>query len=127
MKNSPFPRDTCDDELASAIEDLENIAFFGERIGDFAAKARGAVEAGALETAMRYVQRVRYLCQMRADFAVLLLDDLHFLATGSEDFDHEAWLTAQGEYDYDALAMATSVATHLIYITGEDIAGGCDE
>lgn len=127
MKNSPFQRDTCEDEQASCIEDLNNIAFFGERMSGFAAKAVEAVERGDPETAMRYVQRVRFLCQMRADIAELLLDDLHFLATGNEDFDHEAWLAAQGERDYDALTFATCLATHLDYMTGEDIAGGRDE
>lgn len=127
MKNSPFQRDTLDDEHASAIEDLNNIAFSAERMSGFAAKAVEAVERGDPETAMRYVQRVRYLCQMRADFAVLLLDDLHFLATGNEDFDHEAWMEAQGERDYDALSFATCLATHLGYMKGEDIAGGRDE
>jgi hypothetical protein len=71
MKNGPFERDTCDDEQASAIEDIDNIGVIAAKIAEFAALAKSALEHGDPETAMRYVQRARYLCQMRADFVHL--------------------------------------------------------
>jgi Holliday junction resolvasome RuvABC ATP-dependent DNA helicase subunit len=127
MMDDIFERGTVEEQIAAAIVDLNCLAETGKRLEEFATRGIEAVERGKPQIAMRYVQRIRFLCQMNADVQLMLLDDLHVLATGLEDFDHEAWLEAQGEQDYDAVTFAMKILDLAPYAAGRDIEGRFDE
>jgi hypothetical protein len=114
-------RENCADEQVNVIDDLDNILLSAENIQRLAQAAKRAVSDGQPEVAMRIVQRIRYQCQLRADFAVLLL------GCGIDEFEHEAWMEAQGERDYCALDLALDHEAQFAYMMGAGVVGGCDE
>tara|TARA_R100000935_G_scaffold775_1_gene2673 strand:+ start:927 stop:1307 length:381 start_codon:yes stop_codon:yes gene_type:complete len=120
-------RENCAEEQVNVINDLDNILVFADNIQRLALAAKAAVSGGQPEVAMRIVQRIRYQCQLRADFAVLLLDDLNFLSSGIDEFEHEAWMQAQAERDYSALDFALGHEVQIAYMMGADITGDRDE
>lgn len=122
-----FERESIEQEIASCLEDLEIVEQFAGRISALACRAYQMTKSGDVEGAMRLVQRIRFQLQFRNDLLEVLIGDLHFLATGNDDFDHEAWCRASGERDYSALDCCTLTLESAAYMAGLDLKGGDHE
>ena len=100
--SDPFERKSTPEERQLCLGDLGTFDEFLSNARSLYRTARTLIEAENEDQAMRAVQRLSFALQFQAELNQCLLADLHFVATGSEDFDHEAWLSATGERDYSA-------------------------
>ncbi|TNF21838.1 MAG: hypothetical protein EP318_06090 [Rhodobacteraceae bacterium] len=121
--SDPFERKSVAEERQLCLDDLATFEQFLNSANTLYGTARALIEASKEEQAMRAVQRLRFALQFQADMTHCLLADLHFVATGSDDFDHEAWLAATEERDYSALGVAQDPGETARYLSGTDLGG----
>lgn len=127
MIDNPFERGDCQVEEAKVSSSMTDfLAFIGDA-AQFGMAAEAKMRAGDFEAAMRLIQRIRYKLQFKNDDLHSLLTDLHFLATGSDDFDIDAWFEGTGEHDYSALDLATNLQEEIAYMSGSDLSEARDE
>ncbi|MEQ8340104.1 MAG: hypothetical protein RID15_14005 [Marinovum algicola] len=97
---NPFEREDSQREFEHCRAELSGTLAWCDNIKSTACMALELSGAGEIEKAMRVVQRMRSQLRFQADMLETLLGDFHFVATGSDEFDHENWLSATGEHDY---------------------------
>lgn len=125
--SDPFERENSEREQGHCRSNLTDILTWYELIGGLGCVALVNLDAGEIDRTMRVVQRIRCQLQFHADMMEVLLGDLHCVATGSDEFDHEEWLSATGEHDYSALDFAVNTEREIGYILGAGLLEGGNE
>jgi len=125
--SDPFKREDSAREQGHCRGDLVGILTWCDLIGGLGCVALDNLDAGEIDRTMRVVQRIRSQLQFHADMMQVLLGDLHFVATGIDEFDHEEWLSATGEHDYSALEFAVNTERETGYMLGAGLLEGGNE